>query len=183
GRRDARPCPHPARPRLRHPAGLRLRAADERRGAFGVPRRRVVAPARPGGRAFQSCGARAASRRPRQALTEAGSLLVFARVFRASGACMAHGAAPSCAVDSPGPATGPGKRGIDAAGHPLIPMIVAGLVLAFVFGAIANRLKMPPLVGYLIAGIAVAPYTPGLVADAEIAHEFAEIGVILLMFG
>ena len=66
---------------------------------------------------------------------------------------------------------------------PLITTIVAGLVLAFVFGAIANRLRMPPLVGYLIAGVVAGPYTPGLVADAEMAHELAEIGVILLMFG
>ena len=66
---------------------------------------------------------------------------------------------------------------------PLITTIVAGLVLAFIFGAIANRLRMPTLVGYLIAGIVVGPYTPGMVADAEIAAELSEIGVILLMFG
>jgi CPA2 family monovalent cation:H+ antiporter-2 len=66
---------------------------------------------------------------------------------------------------------------------PLITTIVAGLVLAFVFGAIANRLRLPPLVGYLIAGVAVGPYTPGFIADAEIALELSEIGVILLMFG
>jgi CPA2 family monovalent cation:H+ antiporter-2 len=66
---------------------------------------------------------------------------------------------------------------------PLIATIVAGLVLAFIFGAIANRLRFPPLVGYLIAGIAVGPYTPGFVANGEIASELSEIGVILLMFG
>ena len=66
---------------------------------------------------------------------------------------------------------------------PLISMIVAGLVLAFIFGAIATRFRMPPLVGYLIAGIVVSPHTPGFVADADIAHELSEIGVILLMFG
>ncbi len=66
---------------------------------------------------------------------------------------------------------------------PLISTIVAGLVLAFVFGAIANRLRMPPLVGYLLAGVAVGPFTPGFVADAELATELSEIGVILLMFG
>ncbi|RYE09712.1 MAG: sodium:proton antiporter [Hyphomicrobiales bacterium] len=66
---------------------------------------------------------------------------------------------------------------------PLISTIVAGLVLAFIFGAIANRLKMPPLVGYLLAGVAVGPFTPGFVADAELATELSEIGVILLMFG
>ncbi|MGH8809994.1 MAG: cation:proton antiporter, partial [Noviherbaspirillum sp.] len=66
---------------------------------------------------------------------------------------------------------------------PLITTIVSGLVLAFIFGALANRLRMPPLVGYLIAGIAVGPFTPGIVADSSLAQELAEIGVILLMFG
>jgi monovalent cation:H+ antiporter-2, CPA2 family len=66
---------------------------------------------------------------------------------------------------------------------PLISTIVAGLGLAFLLGALANRLRMPPLVGYLIAGILVGPYTPSFVADQELASELAEIGVILLMFG
>jgi CPA2 family monovalent cation:H+ antiporter-2 len=66
---------------------------------------------------------------------------------------------------------------------PLIATIVAGLGLAFVFGAIAVRLKLPPLVGYLLAGVFVGPYTPGFVADGELATELAELGVILLMFG
>jgi CPA2 family monovalent cation:H+ antiporter-2 len=66
---------------------------------------------------------------------------------------------------------------------PLISTIVAGLVLAFIFGAIANRFKMPPLVGYLVAGVLVGPFTPGFVADTELANELSEIGVILLMFG
>ncbi|MFL9608817.1 YbaL family putative K(+) efflux transporter [Methylobacillus sp. Pita2] len=66
---------------------------------------------------------------------------------------------------------------------PLIATIVGGLVLAFIFGMLANRLKMPPLVGYLIAGVVVGPHTPGFVADANLAHELSEIGVILLMFG
>ncbi len=66
---------------------------------------------------------------------------------------------------------------------PLISTIVAGLVLAFIFGALANRLKMPPLIGYLVAGVAVGPFTPGFVADAELATELSELGVILLMFG
>jgi len=68
-------------------------------------------------------------------------------------------------------------------GTPLITTIVAGFVLAFIFGTIANRFKLPPLVGYLIAGILVGPYTPGFVADQSLALELAEIGVILLMFG
>ena len=66
---------------------------------------------------------------------------------------------------------------------PLITTIVAALVLAFIFGAIANRLRMPPLVGYLIAGVAVGPHSPGFVADQTLAPQLAEIGVILLMFG
>jgi CPA2 family monovalent cation:H+ antiporter-2 len=68
-------------------------------------------------------------------------------------------------------------------GTPLIATIVGGLGLAFVFGAIANRLRMSPIVGYLLAGVAVGPFTPGFVADQAIANELAEIGVILLMFG
>jgi monovalent cation:H+ antiporter-2, CPA2 family len=66
---------------------------------------------------------------------------------------------------------------------PLIATIVVGLGLAFVFGAIAQRLRVPPLVGYLLAGIAVGPFTPGFVADQSLAGELAELGVILLMFG
>ncbi len=66
---------------------------------------------------------------------------------------------------------------------PLIATIVAGLGLAFVFGAIAQRLRIQPLVGYLLAGILVGPHTPGFVASQELAPELAEIGVILLMFG
>ena len=66
---------------------------------------------------------------------------------------------------------------------PLIATIVIGLVLAFIFGAIANRLRIPPLVGYLVAGVLAGSHTPGFVADQELAAELAEIGVILLMFG
>lgn len=66
---------------------------------------------------------------------------------------------------------------------PLIATIVTGLALAFVFGALAHRLRISPLVGYLVAGIAIGPFTPGFVADQGLAHELAEIGVILLMFG
>ena len=66
---------------------------------------------------------------------------------------------------------------------PLIATIVVGLCLAFVFGAIAQRLRISPLVGYLLAGVALGPYTPGFVADQSLASELAEIGVILLMFG
>ena len=66
---------------------------------------------------------------------------------------------------------------------PLISTIVVALVLAFLLGALANRLKLPPLVGYLVAGIFVGPHTPGFVADESLARELSEIGVILLMFG
>ncbi|WP_306225333.1 YbaL family putative K(+) efflux transporter [Bosea beijingensis] len=66
---------------------------------------------------------------------------------------------------------------------PLIAIIVAGLGLAFVFGALAQRLRISPLVGYLLAGVAAGPFTPGFVGDQNLANELAEIGVILLMFG
>ncbi|MDB5533217.1 MAG: sodium:proton antiporter, partial [Hyphomicrobiales bacterium] len=66
---------------------------------------------------------------------------------------------------------------------PLIATIVAGIGLAFIFGALANRFRIPPLVGYLVAGVLVGPYTPGFVADQTLAPELAEMGVILLMFG
>ncbi len=66
---------------------------------------------------------------------------------------------------------------------PLIATICAGLFIAFVAGAIAHRLKVSPLVGYLLAGVMVGPFTPGFVADQSLANELAEIGVILLMFG
>ncbi len=66
---------------------------------------------------------------------------------------------------------------------PLISTIVVGLVLAFCFGALAHRLRISPLVGYLLAGVLVGPFTPGYVADQGLANQLAEIGVILLMFG
>jgi len=66
---------------------------------------------------------------------------------------------------------------------PLIATIVGSLALAFILGAIAQRLKISPLVGYLLAGVAVGPFTPGYVADQGLALELSEIGVILLMFG
>ncbi|WP_406704369.1 YbaL family putative K(+) efflux transporter [Sodalis sp.] len=66
---------------------------------------------------------------------------------------------------------------------PLINTIVGGLVLAFLLGIAANRLRISPLVGYLAAGVLVGPFTPGFVADTSLAPELAELGVILLMFG
>ncbi|MGG5823413.1 YbaL family putative K(+) efflux transporter [Falsiroseomonas sp. HW251] len=70
-------------------------------------------------------------------------------------------------------------------GHdtPLIATIAIGFALAFLLGMVAHRLKLSPLVGYLAAGVVVGPFTPGFVADAELAGELAELGVILLMFG
>jgi CPA2 family monovalent cation:H+ antiporter-2 len=65
----------------------------------------------------------------------------------------------------------------------LIATIAIGLAYAFVGGFVAIKLRLPPLVGYLLAGIAVGPFTPGFVGDAHIASQLAEIGVILLMFG
>src|SRR5215208_2451072 len=66
---------------------------------------------------------------------------------------------------------------------PLIATIAAGLMLAFILGLVAHRLRVQPLVGYLLAGVLVGPYTPGFEADPALASELAEIGVILLMFG
>ncbi len=65
----------------------------------------------------------------------------------------------------------------------LISTIAIGFVLAFGFGYIADRLRLPPLVGYLVAGVLMGPYTPGFVADAGLSAQLAEVGVILLMFG
>ena len=65
----------------------------------------------------------------------------------------------------------------------LITTIAAGFGLALIFGFAAERLKIPALVGYLLAGILIGPATPGFVADVEIASQLSEIGVMLLMFG
>jgi CPA2 family monovalent cation:H+ antiporter-2 len=65
----------------------------------------------------------------------------------------------------------------------LIALVSAGFVLALAFGFLAARLRLPPLLGYLLAGVAIGPFTPGFVGDAGLAAELAEIGVILLMFG
>ncbi len=65
----------------------------------------------------------------------------------------------------------------------LIATVAMSFVLAFAFGFVAHRLRLPPLIGYLVAGIAAGPFTPGFVADSAMAGELAEIGVILLMFG
>ncbi|WBY00994.1 YbaL family putative K(+) efflux transporter [Ramlibacter tataouinensis] len=66
---------------------------------------------------------------------------------------------------------------------PLIATVAAGLGLALLLGFMAARLRLPALVGYLLAGVVVGPHTPGFVADAALAAQLAEIGVMLLMFG
>jgi CPA2 family monovalent cation:H+ antiporter-2 len=66
---------------------------------------------------------------------------------------------------------------------PLVTTLVVGLVLACILGAIAHRLKVSPIVGYLLAGVALGPYTPGFSIDHSLAPQLAEIGIILLMFG
>ena len=65
----------------------------------------------------------------------------------------------------------------------LIAMVAVGFGLAFLLGLVATRARLSPIVGYLLAGVAIGPSTPGFVADVEIASQLAEIGVILLMFG
>src|SRR2546426_980959 len=67
--------------------------------------------------------------------------------------------------------------------HGLIATITIALGVAFLGGFLATKVRLPPIVGYLAAGIAVGPFTPGLSADPQIAPELAEVGVILLMFG
>jgi K+:H+ antiporter len=74
-------------------------------------------------------------------------------------------------------------RGMMAGHTPLVPTLVLGLVLAFALGLAAQRFKISPLVGYLLAGIAIGPFTPGFIADQALANDLAEIGIVLLMFG
>jgi CPA2 family monovalent cation:H+ antiporter-2 len=66
---------------------------------------------------------------------------------------------------------------------PLISMLVIGFGLAFLFGTLANRLKLSTIAGYLMAGVAVGPFTPGFIGDSSLALQLADVGVILLMFG
>lgn len=66
---------------------------------------------------------------------------------------------------------------------PLISMLVIGLGLAFILATVANRIRLSPLAGYLMAGVLIGPFTPGFVGDQSLARQLAEIGVILLMFG
>jgi CPA2 family monovalent cation:H+ antiporter-2 len=66
---------------------------------------------------------------------------------------------------------------------PLISTIAIALGTALVFGFVAARLRLPAIVGYLLAGVVIGPFTPGFVADTQLAAQLAEIGVMLLMFG
>lgn len=66
---------------------------------------------------------------------------------------------------------------------PLVSTVAVGLSVAFIFGLIASKLRIPPIVGYLLAGIIIGPHTPGFVADQALAEQLAEIGIVLLMFG
>jgi CPA2 family monovalent cation:H+ antiporter-2 len=66
---------------------------------------------------------------------------------------------------------------------PLVTMVVGGIVAAFILGFLAHKLRISPIVGYLLAGVLIGPYTPGFVANGELAAELAELGVILIMFG
>jgi CPA2 family monovalent cation:H+ antiporter-2 len=68
-------------------------------------------------------------------------------------------------------------------GTALVETLAIGLTAAFVGGLVARRIGLPPIVGYLVAGVLIGPFTPGLVADTGVAAELAELGVILLMFG
>ena len=65
----------------------------------------------------------------------------------------------------------------------LLTLLAVGLVLAFALGSLAHRFRLSPLVGYLMAGVLVGPFTPGFVGDSSLAGQLAEIGVVLLMFG
>src|SRR3954469_16363057 len=65
----------------------------------------------------------------------------------------------------------------------LILTLTGGLAAALVFGYVTQRLGLSPIVGYLLAGVAVGPNTPGFVADRHLAEQLAEVGVILLLFG
>jgi monovalent cation:H+ antiporter-2, CPA2 family len=65
----------------------------------------------------------------------------------------------------------------------LLTYIVGGIVAAFGLGLLAHRLRLPPIVGYLLAGVLIGPHTPGFVADPSIAREIADVGIILIMFG
>src|SRR5215207_11538628 len=66
---------------------------------------------------------------------------------------------------------------------PLIATIAAGFTAAWLLGIITQKLRLSPIVGYLLAGVAIGPHTPGFQGDVQLAQQLAELGVILLMFG
>ncbi len=66
---------------------------------------------------------------------------------------------------------------------PLVTTLAVGLSLAFACGLLASKFRIPPIVGYLFAGVLIGPYSPGYTADLKIAEELSEIGIVLLMFG
>ncbi len=66
---------------------------------------------------------------------------------------------------------------------PLVTTIAAAFLGAWVLGSLAHKAGLSPIVGYLLAGVVIGPFTPGFVADTELASQLAEIGVVLLMFG
>lgn len=66
---------------------------------------------------------------------------------------------------------------------PLLTTIAAGFAAAWVLGLITQRIGLSPIVGYLLAGVVIGPYTPGFVGDEHLAQQLAEVGVILMMFG
>ncbi|MFN3828291.1 MAG: YbaL family putative K(+) efflux transporter [Micavibrio sp.] len=66
---------------------------------------------------------------------------------------------------------------------PLVSTVAVGMSLAFVLGLVAVKLRMPPIVGYLLAGVIMGPHTPGYIADIHLAEQLSEIGIVLLMFG
>src|ERR671925_1769134 len=74
-------------------------------------------------------------------------------------------------------------RGTGMHDLPLITTLAAAFTAAWVLGLITQRLRMSPIVGYLLAGVAIGPHTPGFVANPDLAEQLAEVGVILLMFG
>lgn len=67
--------------------------------------------------------------------------------------------------------------------YAFINTIIGSIVTAFIFGMVAKKLNLPAIFGYLLAGVAIGPHTPGFVADVSLAKQLAEIGIILLMFG
>ena len=66
---------------------------------------------------------------------------------------------------------------------PLLATMAAALMAAWVLGVLAQKLRLSPIVGYLLAGVAIGPHTPGFVGDVGLAGQLAEVGVVLLMFG